>query len=64
MKTPVAYDYDAQRWITGESAEKLRQEQLRDELDLLMSMRGEEFARFIGVKRQVAIDAIKSLLTD
>ena len=47
MKT-VAYDYDKQRWITGDAATAELRRQWEDTLELLRSARGEEYARFLG----------------
>ena len=44
----VAYDYDKQRWITGDAATAELRRQWQDTLELLRSARGEEYARFLG----------------
>lgn len=45
----VAYDYDSQKWISGEQARILRMGQVMSELELLRSSKGEEYAQFLGV---------------
>jgi hypothetical protein len=43
-----AYDYTAQKWVTGAEAKTLRRGQLVDELDLLKSSKGEAYLLFTG----------------
>lgn len=40
-----AYDYDKQRWETGEAGTRLRIAQLRDELTVLKGPDGERYVR-------------------
>jgi len=63
MKNLVAYDYENQRWIEGSEAILLRRNQLLDELNLLESPRGDEYARFVGVDKATAIARIMKELT-
>ena len=42
----LAYDYEAQRWVEGPAAVRLRLAQLQEELDLLTGPRGLEYFRF------------------
>lgn len=43
-----AYDYEAQRWVTGAEAVRVRRAQLDEELALLGSDRAAEYLRMIG----------------
>ena len=59
----AAYDYQAQRWVTGERAASLRRQQWAEELELLDSDQGEDFARFAGITDRVeAITNLRALL--
>ena len=51
----VAYDYDNQKWVTGAAAIDLRRKQLLEELDLLTSACGFEYAEFLGQDRDLLI---------
>ena len=44
----VTYNYDTQGWETGQRAERLRAEQLREELELIEGPRGREYLAFTG----------------
>lgn len=44
----TTYDYDAQEWNTGQKAERLRADQLREELELIEGARGQEYLTFTG----------------
>lgn len=44
----AAFDYDKQEWIEGEAARVVRVNQLRDELKVLTSGRGEEYLIMTG----------------
>jgi hypothetical protein len=46
-----AYDYTNQRWIEGEPARQLLLSQLRDEIALLHSPDGDNYARMINADR-------------
>jgi hypothetical protein len=46
-----AYDYQRQEWIEGEGARDLLISQLRDEVELLESSDGEQYARMINGDR-------------
>lgn len=46
-----AYNYDEQRWITGEEAVALRRAQITKELELLTGPRGAAYATFLQSKR-------------
>ena len=54
----ATYDYENQRWITGPEADRLCKRQLRDELELLRSDEGENYADFIAIDRTEAIRRI------
>lgn len=54
-KKQVAYDYDAQRWISGPDAITLRRRQLMEDLELLRSSVGQRYAKFIGLEQGEAI---------
>jgi len=45
-----AYDYVAQKWITGPEARALRAKQIAETIALLESPKGREYADFIGIK--------------
>ena len=59
MKTYFTYDYDAQQWVDDPKAYV---RQLTDELALLESPDGEDYAAMINAPRAPAITAIKELL--
>jgi len=44
----ATYNYDTQGWETGQRAERLRAEQLREELELIEGPRGQEYLTFTG----------------
>ena len=44
-----AFDYERQEWVEGQRAISLRQQQLRKELEVLKSDRGDEYCRMIGI---------------
>ena len=44
----TTYDYNTQEWKTGQRAERLRAEQLREELELIEGPRGQEYLAFTG----------------
>jgi hypothetical protein len=48
-----AYDYDAQQWVTGSEARLVLLRQRCDELTALSGPRGEEYAKFVGVKNRL-----------
>ncbi len=48
LQTP-AFDYSAQRWVTGPGAIPIRRAQINEELTLLRSNRGSAFCRFSGI---------------
>jgi len=58
-----AYNYETQQWVEGNKATQLLRKQHEDELALLESDRGEEYARFIGaISRTQAVIQVKSIL--
>jgi hypothetical protein len=59
----AAYDYKAQKWITGDEAMAMLQKQLRQDLELLKGPEGERFAKFINANRARAIAAIEAQLS-
>jgi hypothetical protein len=61
-KDTLAYDYDAQRWIDGYAGLALRRTQLTEDLELLQSAQGADYAKFINVDRMAAIVRIQALL--
>ena len=48
-----AYDYDKQIWLSGEEARELLKRQLTEELDLLESPEGHNYANLMGVERSI-----------
>ncbi len=60
MATPTwAYDYDHQAWVDDP---ELYLRQLNDELDLLESDKGADYAAFINADRADAVRATRELL--
>lgn len=55
----TAYDYANQRWVEGEEAKALRIGQLKQDLELLESPKGQDFLNFTGSKTSLA-EAIAS----
>lgn len=59
----IAYDYERQRWVTGEAALICRRDQTRASIALLSGPEGEKYAAFIGIAdRFAALDAHKTAL--
>ena len=52
MNNQFAYDYDAQKWVSGSEARLVLIGQRCDELTALSGPRGEEYARFVGVNNR------------
>lgn len=50
----TAYDYAAQKWVTGSQAISLRIAQIRQELETLRSDKAEAYVRFVGSHFTVA----------
>lgn len=50
----TAYNYEMQRWVSGEEGTALRLRQLREELDLVESDRGAEYLAFVGSRETPA----------
>ena len=46
----TAYDYQTQEWVKGPRGTKLRLEQLREELAILRSDKGEEYVKMMGCR--------------
>ena len=44
----TAYDYENQRWVTGEPARQVRRKQLEAEIAALEADTAEKYLRFIG----------------
>lgn len=61
---PNAYDYQAQRWITGEPARQLLLKQQQETLDVLQSAAGADYARFTGVGQAAAIESAKRAIAE
>lgn len=60
-----AYDYETQRWVTGKAAADMILAQTEEQLNMLTSDRGEDFARLIGgVNRQDAIRSCRETIED
>lgn len=60
----IAFDYGRQRWADGREARETRIMQLREELVLLCSDRGAEYARFCGFERGASIEACRAELAE
>lgn len=48
-KKPIAYDYEAQRWVSGPDAVPLLRKQLGEQLALLTGPKARDFAKFTGI---------------
>ena len=48
----TAYDYDKQAWVQGPLAKALLTKQQRERLELLESIKGDEYCRMIGRDKQ------------
>ena len=59
-----AYDYDAQRWIDGDAGTQLLRQQQQERLDLLLSDRGADYARFTGENLAAAITNARQALAE
>ncbi len=59
-----AYDYDRQRWVDGSEGAALLRQQARQDLELLRSAKGAEYAHWLGVDRFQMIHAARSVLAD
>ena len=60
-----AYDYKNQRWLEGQEGTDLLREQLNQELDILESSRGQEYAGFINlINKETTIANIKLTLLE
>lgn len=57
-----AYDYEKQVWITGEAGRLLRIEQLREEIELIESEQGAEYAKFMRVDQSDLLEVRKATL--
>ncbi len=57
-----AFNYHTQEWNSGEEARCLRIQQLRETYTLLSGPRGEEFARFLGIKDKA--DDMRKILAE
>ena len=63
-KSVGAYDYDKQEWVFGHVGQTLRVHQLTTELQILVSPRGSDYARFIGADREEAIANLERQLKE
>ena len=59
-----AYDYELQRWLTGEEARQLRIMQLREELACLEGPRGKEYAAFVKLGQIEAVTACRKAIRE
>jgi hypothetical protein len=53
------FDYEKQQWV---SDDKLHLKRMKEQLELLQSERGVEYADFIGINRKKAIIDLKKAL--
>lgn len=62
MDDLYAFDYETQKWMTGEAARKLLIAQNRQTLELLCSDKGAGYAKLMGAsKEQMISDTNKEL---
>lgn len=60
----TAFDYTAQRWITGEPARLLLISQQREVLALATGPKGADYCRMIGERQDIVIDSARRALKD
>ncbi len=55
-----AYNYNSQQWTSGQDAARLRLKQINNELSLLQSERGGQYAAMIGVTKAERIKTLEA----
>ncbi len=59
--TATTYDYDTQQWVSGAAAISLRRSQLEQSLAAFTGPRGAEYARFNGLTKIEAANAVAQI---
>lgn len=59
--TTTAYDYEAQRWLSGDNARRELLKQTREEIALLTSNRRSEFLKLIGITSEHADSYVRTM---
>ncbi len=60
----VAYNYEKQIWVEGPEAKTLLISQAKQQLELLQSAKGDEYAKAMGKSKETMISTIRQSLTN